>query len=88
MMVVVVVVVMMMMMLIIRICGEGNMVGRTQHEGGSEVTQESAGQIESMMMMMRRRRRRRGVWMMMRRLLRIQRVMADSFHSINCQVQY
>ena len=86
MMVVVVVVMMMMMMLIIRICGEGNMVGRTQHEGGSEVTQESAGQIEPMMMMMRRRSRR--VWMMRRRLLRIQRVMADSFHSINCQVQY
>ena len=86
MMVVVVVVMMMMMMLIIRICGEGNMVGRTQHEGGSEVTQESAGQIEPMMMMMRRRSMR--VWMMRRRLLRIQRVMADSFHSINCQVQY
>ena len=32
------------------------MVGTTQHEGGSEVTQESAGQIKPMIMMMMMRR--------------------------------
>ena len=32
-----------MMMMMNRLCGKGNMVGATQHEGGSEVTQVSAG---------------------------------------------
>ena len=31
------------MMVMVRICGPSNMVGATQHEGGSEVTQVSAG---------------------------------------------
>ena len=33
----------MMMVVMVRICGPSNMVGATQHEGGSEVTQVSAG---------------------------------------------